>query len=112
MSNDQDPVVSEPAAAPKYDAALVPKGWPATMGANLRDQVAMLRARDEKLGPTLGAKRLYSAETPRGVLVRPDPNHTLLFPKDHPRAGEERYDWDPPRADGVQLGKLKPESEE
>lgn len=45
--------------------------------------------------PLLGLKRGkgHCRNQAGFVFVTGDPTDTLLFPTDHPRAGEERYEW-------------------
>lgn len=57
-----------------------------------------------------GGERGYIRIQPHGKLfVTKSPADTMLYPKGHPRDGQERYSWTP-APDGLELGFLKPES--
>lgn len=97
------PAASEPEL---FDAALVPNGWPTGGGEGFEAMHAMLKARNDQLGPAFGVKQVFSRNTVRGWLVSRDRDDTLLFPHGHPRQGEDRYTWSDPDERGVRLGKL------
>lgn len=100
-----------PAAAPKPDAVLVPANYP-------KGVVGFDRhiAFKNEFGPLLGTGRVYAWHmmTSNETLLTPfgDPkrNHRY-WPKDHPNAGQEFYDWkDRGDGTGVMLGYLTDEA--
>lgn len=65
----------------------------------------------ETLGPILGG-RVYSRQVGGGRwLATLSPQDTLLYPKLHARAGQERYRWED-QPDGTKHGFLEVESDD
>jgi hypothetical protein len=85
------------------DAVRVPVGY--ARGRGVADRY---RAIDAEFRPLLGGGRLWLRNQGAFVFVTPGAADTLLFPKDHPRSGEDRYSWQD-RGDGVSFGVLVPD---
>lgn len=83
---------------------------PSTMkrGPRLHDRVDSICTAAE---PLLGVDRrsggrAWVRQQPHGKLfVTRDLADTIYFPRDHPRSGQPRYQWEP-QADGVEFGWL------
>ncbi len=92
------------------DALIIPESQKS--GARMVDRVASILAVAE---PLLGVDRRqgergYIRIQPGGRLfITKDPADTLLFPKGHPRDGQERYHWIAGE-NQVELGFKKPET--
>lgn len=59
--------------------------------------------------PLLGTKRAeYRSVTGGGMLlVTEGPDESMQFPKTHPYAGQDRYNWSDPDERGVRTGTLR-----
>jgi hypothetical protein len=89
----------------QIDAACLPLGY-----SKAKTNEDRLRAIAAEFAPLMGRDRVCIRHHGSHVFVTPDIADTLLFPKDHPRAGEERYLYEE-RGDGVRLGILKPDDD-
>jgi hypothetical protein len=85
------------------DAVFLPRGYGAGLTADAK--LARIKADFHNM---LGGGRIYIRQAGDGFLVAPEEADTLQFPKDHVRAGSDRYTWQD-RGDGVRVGVLVPE---
>ncbi len=73
-----------------------------------REDFAAMATKYAPLFPP-GAK-LHVRNQGEYAFVTADPNDTLLFPKGHPKEGQDRYAWSPhPTEPGVSVGVRVPE---
>jgi hypothetical protein len=89
---------------------MLPRGL--KRGARIFDRVGSICEIAEPLlevDRTVG-EHAWIRQQPHGrMFVTRDPDDTIYFPTQHPRSGQQRYNWvDQP--DGIQLGYLKPEA--
>ncbi len=94
------------------DAVMIPESRKA--GSRMVDRVSsILDVAEPLLGVDRGrGERGYIRIQPHGRLfVTRSPADTILYPKGHPRDGQERYLWTPAAGD-LELGFLKSETDD
>ena len=82
------------------DAILAPVGY-----AGAGDAATRLGRLQSEFAPALRASRVFVRHQGASHFVSGSPDDTLLFPQDHSRSGQPRYEWTD-RGDGVSLGRL------
>jgi hypothetical protein len=99
MTEAVKPAIARP------DAVLMPMAV-ATKAAS--EEAQRLLWYKTQFGPVLQSRRVFARQCHGGkdVLLSPEgADVTLYFPQDHPRAGQDRYRWEP-QDGGVQFGYL------